>query len=168
MSTHHHWLRTAVLARLYDAHAADEVMQEVALAAARQADLPENGQLGAWLYRVAVRQALLYRRQRGREARRVRHYAAKCSAADRNDGVTRDPLRWLLTDEEAQLVQTALDRLVARDREVLLLKYTEDWNCRQLAERLGVSITAVETRLHRARERLRRELASLDVTGELL
>ena len=36
-----------------------------------------------------------------------------------------------------------------------MLKYTEDWSYRALAEHLGISESAVETRLHRARGRLR-------------
>ena len=50
-----------------------------------------------------------------------------------------------------------------RDAEILLLKYTEDWSYRQLAGRLGITESAVEARLHRARLRLRAELASLEV-----
>ena len=46
-------------------------------------------------------------------------------------------------------------RLSGRDAEILLLKYTEDWSYRELAAHLGVSESAVEARLHRARQRLR-------------
>ena len=49
------------------------------------------------------------------------------------------------------------------DGEILLLKYTEDWSYRQLAAHLGISESAVEARLHRARQRLRSELAALEV-----
>jgi RNA polymerase sigma-70 factor (ECF subfamily) len=72
-----------------------------------------------------------------------------------------DPLEWLLSDERMQLVRKALTGLPRRDRELLLLKYTEDWSYRQLADHLGVSCGAVESRLHRARKRLRHELARL-------
>jgi RNA polymerase sigma factor (sigma-70 family) len=48
-----------------------------------------------------------------------------------------------------------------RDAELLLLKYTEDWSYRQLADHLGISTSAVEARLHRAREKMRRQLAQL-------
>ena len=65
-----------------------------------------------------------------------------------------------------ELVRKALCELSPKDRELLLLKYTEDWTCRELAERLGVSVTTVETRLYRARGRLRNELARLDVIEE--
>jgi RNA polymerase sigma-70 factor (ECF subfamily) len=68
-----------------------------------------------------------------------------------------------LADERQVLVRQALARLQSRDAEILMLKYTEDWNYRQLAERLGISHSAVETRLHRARARLRIELIALNV-----
>ena len=53
------------------------------------------------------------------------------------------------------MVRAALQRLPRRDAEILLLKYTEDWSYRELAAHLGVSESAVEARLHRARTRLR-------------
>jgi DNA-directed RNA polymerase specialized sigma24 family protein len=43
----------------------------------------------------------------------------------------------------------------------LVLKYTEGHGARELAERLGATITTIEARLHRARNRLRVELADL-------
>ncbi|MGA2798217.1 MAG: sigma-70 family RNA polymerase sigma factor, partial [Thermoguttaceae bacterium] len=74
-----------------------------------------------------------------------------------------DPLNWLLSEERRQKIRLAIKRLVRRDAEILLLKYTEDWSYRDLAEHLGISESAVEARLHRARQRLRSELAVLDV-----
>ena len=166
LESHRRWLRTVVLARVNDLHAVDEVMQEVALATVREQSLaidPEN--VSAWLYRVAVRQSLLYRRRKGREGKRVAGYVDHCRHDE--DGKTEgDPLRWLLADEEMELVRNALCKLSPKDRELLLLKYTEDWTCRELAERLGVSVTTVETRLYRARGRLRNELARLNVIEE--
>ena len=62
LAEHDRWLRTIVLARLGERQAVDEVMQEVALAAvAQRAPLSDLARVGAWLYRLAVRQALLYR-----------------------------------------------------------------------------------------------------------
>ena len=57
----------------------------------------------------------------------------------------------------------ALAQLQPRDAEILLLKYTENWNYHQIATHLGSGHAAVEARLHRARARLRMELAALDV-----
>ena len=75
-----------------------------------------------------------------------------------------DPLGWLLADERRRLVRVGLARLRKRDAEILMLKYTEDWSYRQIADHLGVSHSAVEARLHRARARMRTALAALNVT----
>jgi RNA polymerase sigma-70 factor (ECF subfamily) len=159
LAAHDRWLRTAVLARLGERQAVDEVMQEVALAAvAQRAPLGDPSKVGAWLYRLAVRQALLYRRRLGRHHRLVGRYAR---ARDVGDGLSsRDPLDWLLRDERRRLVREALGRLARRDAEILLLKYTEGWSYRDLAARLGVREGAVEARLHRARARLRDAVAA--------
>src|SRR5580704_9919043 len=66
---HSRWLRTVIAARSRDASAVDEVYQEVALAVVKQeADVPD-ARVAPWLYRIAVRQALLYRRRLGRQRR---------------------------------------------------------------------------------------------------
>lgn len=153
LAEHDRWLRAAVLARLGERQAVDDVMQEVALAAiAQRAPLSDPARVGAWLYRLAVRQVLLYRRRCGRQRRLLGHYAG-CRGDDA--APTPDPLDWLLQDERGALVRQALERLPRRDAEILLLKYTEDWSYRELAAHLGIAESAVEARLHRARKRLR-------------
>ena len=163
LAAHRRWLRTVVLARLNDHHAVDEVMQEVALATVEQrSSLQDPSRISAWLYRVTVHQTQLYLRKRHRERRRVDGYAQRAPRVE-SDPRGYDPLSWLLTDERERLIRHALSSLPRRDRELLLLKYTEEWSYRDIALHLGISSTAVESRLHRARARLRRELARLNV-----
>ncbi len=150
------WLRTAVLARLGERQAVEEVMQEVALAAvAHRAPLKDPHRLGAWLYRIAIRQVLLYRRRKGRHRKLISRYACR---SENHQASPSDPLDWLLRDERRTLVQEAIRRLPGRDAEILLLKYTQDWSYRELAAHLGVGESAVEARLHRARQRLRKAM----------
>jgi RNA polymerase sigma-70 factor (ECF subfamily) len=164
LAQHDRWLRTAVLSRLGERQAVDEVMQDVAVAAlAQRAPLDDVAKVGPWLYRIAVRRSLLYRRQRGRQHKLVGRYAW-VRAVGRNGEAQADPLEWLVRDERRSLVREALDRLARRDAEILLLKYTEDWSYRELAAHLGIAESAVETRLHRARCRLREALANVPVT----
>jgi RNA polymerase sigma-70 factor (ECF subfamily) len=163
LAQHERWLRTVVYARLAGAEGVDEVLQEVALAAIRQkAPLNDPTKAAPWLYRLAVVQALLYRRRHGRQRKLIDRFVQRRPPPDHDAG-SPDPLSWLLADECHRLVRQAVARLLPRDAEILLLKYTEDWNYRQLAERLGISHSAVETRLHRARARLRNELTALNV-----
>jgi RNA polymerase sigma-70 factor (ECF subfamily) len=161
LAEHDRWLRTVVYARLREADAVDEVMQETALAAVRTSAPPREA--APWLYRVALRQVLLYRRKCGRRRRLEAGYAAR-REEDGSDGHAPDALTWLLADERRRLVRESLDSLAPRDAEILLLKYTEDWSYRQLAEHLGLSTSAVEARLFRARQRLREALAAREAT----
>ncbi|HZN33979.1 MAG TPA: sigma-70 family RNA polymerase sigma factor [Pirellulaceae bacterium] len=164
LAQHDRWLRTVAVARLQEPQAVDEVMQEVALAAVKQAaPLADAGKVAPWLYRLTVRQALLYRRKCGRRRRLAGRYADQVERQERGPPAAADPLGWLLAEERRELVRRALAGLAPKDAEILLLKYTEHWNYHQIAAHLGVSHAAVEARLHRARGRLRQELAALDV-----
>jgi RNA polymerase sigma factor (sigma-70 family) len=164
LAQHHRWLRTVVLARLGEPQAVEEVLQEVALAAVKQsAPIADAGKIAPWLYRLAVLQALLYRRKCGRRRRLAGRYAEQIQQGDYASPPAPDPLGWLLASERRSLVRQALAHLAPRDAEILLLKYTEDWSYHQIAAHLGIGHAAVEARLHRARGRLRRELAALDV-----
>lgn len=163
LAEHQRWLRTVVYSRVGESEAVDEVMQEVALAAVRQAaPISDPSKVGAWLYRLAVRQSLLYRRKRGRQRKVVDRFASYFQPSE-EDRRTPDPLAWLLADERQRLVRVALQRLPRRDAEILLLKYSENWNYHEIAARIGISHSAVESRLHRARSRMRQELTALQV-----
>lgn len=162
---HDRWLRTIVYARVGEPQAVDEVMQEVSLAAVRQqAPIADPSKVAPWLYRLAVTQSLLYRRKQGRRRKLTDRYAQRDRPTEKD---TREvnPLEWLLAEERRELVRTAVSGLPKRDAEMLLLKYTEGWSYKQLAKRLGITESAVEARLHRARRRLRNALAGLSIQG---
>jgi RNA polymerase sigma factor (sigma-70 family) len=162
LARHDRWLRTVVYARVGEPQAVDEVMQEVSLAAVRQrTPIADVDKVAPWLYRLAVRYSLLYRRSQGRRRKLIDGYAQRYRPSGQDRGP--DPLGWLLAEERREQIRRALARLTRRDAEILLLKYTEDWSYRQLAAHLGVSESAVEARLHRARARLRAELVVLEV-----
>jgi RNA polymerase sigma factor (sigma-70 family) len=161
LAEHDRWLRRVVASRLGEAQAVDEVMQEVALAAvAQRSRLNNPARVAVWLYRLAVRHVLLYRRKTGRRRGLIDRYAARRRAGEREPGAS--PLGWLVHNERRQIVQDALGRLPPRDAELLILKYAEGISARDLAERLGVTVATIDTRLHRARGRLRAELAALE------
>jgi RNA polymerase sigma-70 factor (ECF subfamily) len=165
LALHQGWLRRVVASRLRETHEVDEVMQDVALAAvAQRAPLNNPARAGVWLYRLAVRHVLLFRRKTGRQRSLVDRYAVRKAGSELD--ASPSPLVWLVRAERRQLVQEALRRLPPRDADLLVLKHAEDLGARELADRLGVSVATVETRLHRARRRLRAELAELAVEFE--
>lgn len=164
LAAHERWLRTIVFARLGERDAVDDVMQEIALAAVKQAaPIQDPSKAAPWLYRIAIHQCLLYRRKCGRRRKLTDRYI-QAKPPEEHDTTTPDPLHWLLADERRQLVRQALRQVSRRDAEILLLKYTENWNYHDIARQLGLSHSAVEARLHRARRRLRDELLALSAT----
>jgi RNA polymerase sigma factor (sigma-70 family) len=158
LGEHRRWLRAVLWARLRDADAIEEALQEIAVTASRQPARVKSERVGGWLYRAAIRQAMLQRRRWARGRRALAVVARSVS----EDGQG-DPLDWLLTDERRDLVRQALAELPDSDVEILLLKYAEDWSYREIARRLGASESAVEARLHRARGRLRQVLSQRSV-----
>jgi RNA polymerase sigma-70 factor (ECF subfamily) len=64
----------------------------------------------------------------------------------------------LLKEELRQRVRTALDRLSAADRELLVLRHAEQLSTKEAAAVLGVTEAAVKSRHLRALERLRSAL----------
>lgn len=163
LGEHGSWLRAVIANRLSASgsrqHVVDEVMQEVALAAVKSpsGSIPPE-KVGPWLYKVAVRQTLLYRRKTGRRRKLVERVANRQTSAAASNHGQGDPLSWLLAVERAEQIRLVMDGLHRRDREILMLKYEQGWTYHQLVEHLGISESAVEARLHRARKRLREAL----------
>ncbi len=164
LATHRGWLRSVIAARLGEAGAADDVLQEVSLAAIEQkSPLRNKTAVTAWLYQLAVRQVMQFRRKAGRHRKRLVEAAAVEETKQQYVG---DPLSWLLSTERRELIREGLGRLSGEDRELLVLKYIEGWSYRQIAERTQKTERAVESKLHRARGRLREQLTRLNVVEE--
>ena len=163
LAQHQSWLRTVILTRCGEPQAVDEIYQEVAVAAVEQkAPVTDPQKIGAWLYQLAVRQSLMYRRKQGRRRKLERNYAERGGPLTQHRQPL-DPLTWLLADERQSLLRQIIGRLHPRDAEILMLKYSENWSYKQIADHLGTTASAVESRLHRARQRMRRLLTTEQV-----
>ena len=154
---HGPWLRTVLLARLRDAHAVDEIFQEMALIVLRKPHRwPDKKKLGPWLYRVAIRQVQLYRRKRmsGRAG------ASLQQGWEPLDASAIEPAAWLIDREAESYVRAALGELSGQNREILMLRHAQNWTYRQIAEHLDISLDKVVYRLGRARRALKSKLMS--------
>lgn len=159
IATHQRWLRKVLLSRIGDRHAIDDLMQEVALAVVKQSSsqavsaVPhEPEKVAPFLYRLAVRQAANFHRKANRktEAKTETHIDIPARELQ--------PLDWLLQQEQHRSLSQAIESLDQDSREILVLKYTENWTYQQLAEHLGTTSKAIERRLARARKQMRRTL----------
>jgi RNA polymerase sigma-70 factor (ECF subfamily) len=159
LAKRHRWLRSVAGMRSGEPAAVDDIMQDVAVAAAKNhASLRDQSALPAWLYQLTVAAALQHRRRCGRQRKLVERFVEKVQP---QEAVNQSPDDWLLASERDSMVRTALKQLCPKDAEILMLKYGHGWTYQQLADRLGKSPSAIDGRLQRARKRLRCELARM-------
>ena len=155
LQKHLGWLRTVVRSRVGDSHTADDIVQNLTFAVLKSPRKPtESARVAPWLYRIAVRETINHRRRKGRQSKRIDFGVAPADQIDTSPG----PRDWVLKNELSDSVRTAIKQLSAKDREILLLKYTEGWSYGELAAHLGVTAKTIEHRLARAREAMRQQL----------
>ena len=83
LDRHGRWLRTVALARVGEAAAADDVLQEVSLTAIQKGhQLRDPTRIAGWLYRLVVVAALQYRRRQGRRKKLLDRYADRQPSAE--------------------------------------------------------------------------------------
>lgn len=161
--THSKWLRTVISSRVSDRAVVDDLIQEVFLAVMRKSDeLAAVEKIEPWLYRVAVRTVLQYRRKTGRYRRRLQTYWEK--QPDDMRSTSEEPRDWIVHEETSSQLSSAMQKLQERDREMLLLKHAHGWTYRQIAEHMGVAPSTIEYRLERARRNLRSLMNALAST----
>ena len=151
LEQHKPWLRRVLRGRIGNRHEVDDLLQEIALAVFRKPEvLPDDpGRVAPWLYRLAIRHAINFHRKMGRKSN-----AKPTADLDLTDA-KREPLDWMLQLETQASIRRAIEGLPDRDREILMMKYSENWSYRKLASVLGVKEKTVEYRLMKARKRLR-------------
>ncbi len=141
---------------LGDAEEARDAAQEVFLKAYRKAaDFRPQGQVYTWLYRIATNHCLNKLRRR----RLVRF--VPWETADERDAAPFDPpdgspdaAAVLAARQRWQDTRRAIAKLPPNQRAVLVLARFEGMSYRQIAEVLGISEGAVESRLFRAMRRV--------------
>jgi len=135
---------------------AEDVTQDVFLQVVRK--LPTfrgEAALPTWLHRVTINAALAHRRKRSLRQQ------------DEPDGLFEElpeegvssPEAALLDEERLRLLNEAIAGLSDTYRGVLVLSELEGLSDAAIGERLGLSVPAVKSRLHRARQLLRDRLA---------
>lgn len=119
-----------------------------------------NAKLSTWLHRIVVNSALM--KLRSRRRRNEEPIEALLPRFDESGEWTEAVPRWetstdiLVQREETRaLVRAMVDRLPEAYRSVLMLRDIEELDTEEAAAALGITPSAVKTRLHRARQALR-------------
>lgn len=142
--------------RLGDFEAARDAAQEALVTA--YVELPmlrEPSKFGNWLYRIATMSASAQRRRR------------RVTVSIDDSGFAQYPSSELSPDEaaeraeKARRVQEALSALAEADRLAVILHYVDGYSHEEIGGILGTSVSAVKSRVHRAKRHLREEMQSM-------
>ena len=138
-----------------DPHLASDVAQEALIRAWRA--LPKfrgDSRLSTWLYRVTVNTAWTHRerarRHRSASLDEYTQVPAPC-------GADHPEVAGEILELRGRL-RAALDNLPESQRRVVVMKDIYGWSHADIAESMGITVTAAKVRLHRARARLARDL----------
>ena len=137
---------------------AEDVFQETMLAVHRNLDrYDDRWAFSTWVFTIARRQAVSFqRRPRLRLAGgdgSLDHVAARAS----------DPAGTVARDDDAQNLWTVARRALSADQfDIVWMHYAEQLSLDDVAKVVDKSSLSVRVALHRARQKLKRELARMD------
>lgn len=107
----------------------------------------------AWLYSIARSLVQNYYRRQKKQIK----VSADLTNSPHEE--TPNPTELLISKEEKVLLEAAMTRLAPKYREPLIMYYRQEQSAAETAKILGLSEATVRTRLHRARNMLREDMA---------
>lgn len=156
MRRHGRWVRGVIFAAIGSPDELDDVVQKVWFQVWREAErLDDPARWRSWLYRIARNAATDVVRRRQREKRL---YARLETQAPSASSFVAEPVHSVAADESYQRMLQAIASLAPLYREPFVLRHLENWSYQEIGEVLGLPVDTVETRLTRARRKLREKL----------
>lgn len=141
---------------------AEDVGQEAFLSLYRHGKSFRNeARFSTFVYRVAANAALNRRRSLGRARTRLQRLMQKQAAGDHLPESPTGPAEALESAQTRVQVQRAIETLSPRMRMALVLFEIEGLSYAEISEALDLAPGTVKSRIHRARDALRRELKGL-------
>ncbi len=142
---------------------AREAVQDAFLSAFRSiATFDEKSKFGTWLHRILINACLMKLRTRRRKPSvSLDEVAERMSDGNRSEvpiASWRERSAEDLDEETRARVRDEIEELPDEYRTVIMLRDIEDLNTEETAAVLEISVSAVKTRLHRARLALRERL----------
>ena len=155
-------VHTLAWQKIGDFHIAQEITQDVFITAYQKfSTLTHYRQFAGWLYVVTNRKCIAWHRKKKLETQSIddtdpaeleETYYSEHIAQQREEAAK---------EKRRNIVHKLLGKLQESDRTVMSLYYLAEMSCEEIGRFLGVSPNTVRSRLHRARNRLKKEEAMI-------
>ena len=143
---HRSRLRGYIARRVDESDAVDDILQDVFLRAhAKLHTVKSHGSISAWLYRIAANVI-------------TDHYRSRRPSEDLPEQLAAPEQERDYVAELATCLQPLIADLPETYRSALVLSEIEGLPQKQVAERLGLSLSGAKSRVQRGREKLRQRL----------
>lgn len=159
VEAHQHEVFGLALRLVVDRELAADVSQEAFIRAWRA--LPKfrgEAAFSTWLHRITVNVAWTLKKRKSRHAAQPLDESPEVADVSRGS----DPEHAGETIELRARLSSALDDLNPAQRSVVVLKDIYGWTHNEVAESLGITVTAAKVRLHRAHLKLREQLREME------
>ncbi len=159
MRRHNQRLYRVARSILRDEAEVEDALQEAYVSAFTHLDqFQGRARFSTWLTRIAVHEAL-HRRER------QRRLTGSEEVVDDLETPEADPEKRAFHGELRQILEASIDRIPAGYRTVFMLREVEGLSTADTAACLSIPEETVKTRLHRARQQLRRQIDQALGTG---
>lgn len=132
-----------------DFHEAQDATQEAFIKCYRRLHtLDDPSKLGSWLYAIAYRTSLDFVKKKKQTLPYEDAIAPSMNNVD----------RWLDHHMTQEMIWNAMQNLEQTSKIAIMLYYLSEWPMKEIGQFLNISLSAVESRIRRAREILKRHL----------
>ena len=158
-------IHTFVWKRVRDYHVAEEITQDTFLRAYEKlGTLRDPSRFSGWLYMIATRCFLTWLGEKRIPMQSLEAMSNAEIEALFYAQYMAEQTEKLATEQQREVVEYLLQKLPARERTAVVLHYLSEMTCEEIGDFLEVSPNTVKSQLHRARERLKKEVSVVHET----
>ncbi len=156
---------------LHDQQDSEDAAQEIFLKVWKNASkFKSQSAFSTWLYRIAVNTCLNHVRAGKKGSRQVdgdvdleRFSSASCCPTEKNC----ENVSAISREEREYWVHRAIDTLAPKQKTAIILSRFEGYSYAEIADIMGTSVSAVESHLFRAKQKVAQVLEPLKKKGEI-
>ncbi len=164
VKTHQEKVRNTCFRFVKNVEDADDVAQEVFIQAYKSlGHFRNDAELSTWIYRIAVNKSLDFlrwkkRKKRFGQVKSIFGFGKNEENQEIQIPLSENPGKELEKDERKKILSWAVDQLPENQKAAITLSKYEGFSNKEISEILNISLSAVESLVHRAKKSLHKKL----------